>query len=126
MSNKQLPASVQERIKADADKLYPLFLQADTKAGYIAGATAIAERAQSALVEIEKVHKMYHDLKGDNPAANHILNIAREYLQQWNERKEVVSVKEQVYPDKCTCRYPSFNPMTDRCLICNRLYNSPK
>lgn len=46
--------------------------------------------------------------------------------QQWKEVKDKEAVTEQVYPDYCTCRYPSFNPMTDRCLICNRLTNSPK
>lgn len=84
--DKQL--STEERIKADAAARYPATDEGVLMAaGYIAGATAVHERAQTALVEIEKVHKMYHDLKGDNPAANHILNIAREYLQQWKEGK---------------------------------------
>lgn len=69
MSNKQLPAEIQERIKADAEKLSGYnenrgdggLVNKGRYYGYIAGATAERERAQvlvDALVEIERRIKL--------------------------------------------------------------------
>jgi DNA repair ATPase RecN len=38
------------------------------------------EKMETKLEEIKSIHKKYHDLNGDNPAANHLMNIALEAL----------------------------------------------
>lgn len=92
MANNQLPADVQERVKADAAassaKIYPDNSENDEyteyELGYIAGATAEAERAQEVINAAEKVAKIFaHD---DGNCA--ICELAKA-LQQWKGRKEV-------------------------------------
>lgn len=80
----QLPTS-KERIKADADKLYPLFLQADTKEGYIAGATALYERAQAILGALD-LFISYHE-SGLLPA-KHVYEKAVVAREQWKKEVE--------------------------------------
>lgn len=70
MANNQLSAEVQERIKADADKYFSGIyncIRADIQPfhitnGYIAGATAEAQRTQEVINAAEKVAKIFaHD-----------------------------------------------------------------
>lgn len=63
--------------------------------GYIAAAVPLTlllkqERERSgklleALNEIKKFHGLYHKANGNNPAANHLNNIATEVLNQYNQ-----------------------------------------
>lgn len=46
----------------------------------------LMQRAQAVidkLEQVELVHKQYHNLNGNNPAANHLFNLVREALLQW-------------------------------------------
>lgn len=95
--NNQLPAEVQERIKADAKKAYPVSWQYQERIGYIAGATAEHERAQ------EEIQQLKLELKQKTKALERFVSMhetgllpnrfvydnAKEILQQWKEGKEV-------------------------------------
>lgn len=114
-----------ESAKSFFNKLVKVLEVKETR---IAGATAEAERAQvlvDALEQAKIVISLYKDLYNASQERACLQQIEKA-LQQWKDQKEVEPLAEQVYPDRCTCRYPSFNPMTDRCLICNRLNNPPK
>lgn len=101
MSNNQLPADVQERIKADSIKSYPIpvkFLDQvscmERREGYIAGATAERERAQLLVDMLMNVRAF---IAGATAGAMHpftsLITLGKEVetvLQQWKgEGKEV-------------------------------------
>lgn len=120
----QLSKEVLEKIHEEADKyafVVPYdgsnkFYNDDKLYAYIAGATAWATRCAQmaeALKEISKVHGQYHKLNGDNPAANHLRNIAIEALTAWTGM-------EDKHKDgrKCTdCG--TYFVSTGRCPECN-------
>jgi len=98
MSNKELPTSTEEKIKADAEKLYPLAashtITDGPRAGYIAGATAENTRAQALVDALELIKR---SLSGINDiVTNDVVSIAETSLQQW-KGKDVEPVKEIEY-----------------------------
>ncbi len=54
------------------------------------------DKMEDALEKIKATHKKYHDLNGDNPAANHLMNIALEALAHKPE-----GINENQPPDPC-------------------------
>lgn len=124
--------TTQERIKADAgaatdneaiklrtkDMEYAAMIMRlfGYKEGFIVGATAENNRAQPAIDTLEQI------INSPNPSNEYEMmswidtarTLAEAALQQCRGEKEI----EQ----KCTCQYPTFNAMTDRCLTCNRPY----
>lgn len=86
MSNDQLPAEVQERIKADAIRMYPLTASHThtdgPRTGYIAGATETTTRAQ---VLVDALVSIKNKLNWIENAEE--LDIIREALQQWKGKE---------------------------------------
>lgn len=85
-----LPKTTLDRIKADAEKLYPLIGDVKKKIGYIAGATAEAERAQklvealsSAITKTKECEAIY------NVPCGAVILMCESKLQQCNAGKEV-------------------------------------
>lgn len=110
-----------ERIKADADQhVKGLSIQhskSHQHAGYIAGATDVYERAEPMAEVLEYIihcpatyDKTQLLIWIDSAIAK-----AKQALEQWKGTGKEVE-------QKCTCRYPTFNAMTDRCLTCNKPY----
>lgn len=116
--------TTEERIKADAEAAtndHAKTLRANNmeyaamimrlfgyKEGYIEGATAENERAQKMADALEWI-KTY------GPVDELTVKFIDNTLEQWRGTGKEVE-------QKCTCRYPTFNAMTNRCLTCNRPY----
>lgn len=120
-----------ERIKADAEAYandrfgeyagnindfeYPAWK--DCADIYIAGATAENNRAQPTIDTLEQI-------------ANSPMPANEREMASWIETARTLAVSaleqwkgtEKEVEQKCTCRYPTFNAMTDRCLTCNKPY----
>jgi hypothetical protein len=45
----------------------------------------VCEQMAKAMEEIDRIHQKYHDLDGNNPAANHLRNIAYEALVKYQQ-----------------------------------------
>lgn len=96
MSNNQLPADVHKRIEQDAFKKYPLILSHThtdgPRTGYIAGATAEAERAQNVIAAFEALLNVMPN--GDALryfyAKEEIIK-GRQAIEQWKEGNEIVN-----------------------------------
>lgn len=116
MTTNQIPASVQERIKADAEKYVHMtctYIGTDEHAAYIAGATAEAQHAADlkklldeaqALLskEIGKSWELVKALELAKSKLNWVENadaieILRNAIKQWKGEKEVGPVKEIEY-----------------------------
>lgn len=111
MSNNKLPTDAQERIKADANTATselnknelcgPIELMGYRK-GYIAGATAVHERAQLLVKTLKQVE--YHLLLAKNKPNNtdykglveHLSKAVTETLEQWKSGKEQTKAKEGI------------------------------
>lgn len=101
-----------EQIREEAERIYPLpypeltsngegvnpswnyydnkNIQAGCKReAHIAAVTAERERAKlllDAFNEIERIHYLYHKSEGNNPASNHLRNIAFEAMIKYNKK----------------------------------------
>ena len=112
MSNNQLPAETIERIKADALTRYPprmasprfmveVDMNEDRRLSYIAGAMAEAERAQRGINLLQELVtlKERKDKEGKFIGYERLKQIAwelaKEFIQQWNEGNESVIAAEQ-------------------------------
>lgn len=81
MSNNQLPADVQERIKADAEAKYPLNISHEgPQTSYIAGATAERERVK---VLVDALTKIANPMKELDENGIYMKIVATEALSKW-------------------------------------------
>lgn len=95
--SKQLPSELKGKIIDKANNYEWEDNPEAVRSAYIDGATDYAEllveaqgrikTLESALSEISKVHGQYNKMNGDNPAANHLRNIAIEALYADNKKQ---------------------------------------
>lgn len=128
MTTNQLPISVQERIKADAEvatnnsadtlrdngmEYSPMIMRLfGYKEGYIAGATAEHDRLNT-IVDALKQFVSYHET-GLLPD-RFTYEKGMQALQQWSGEVE------QPAGDKCRCIQPNWNAFPGKCLTCGKL-----
>lgn len=84
------------------------------KHGKMAGLTVENERAHAVIHKLEQagmIHKQYHDLNGDNPAANHLFNIISEAIiilkksQTLMTPQERINIEAEAYADATNSAY---------------------
>lgn len=107
ISNNQLPADVQERIESQAENYADKYLNGRVNTlehgisvdGYIAGATAEAERAQEKENIFNDVMQQVLNVASwsDDPYKSTLRRVVEKAQQQWKEGKEPDPVKEIQY-----------------------------